>query len=186
MPKPSVKEPVKQEPLKKESAKKEPKKDLKQEPEKAPAKPTSQEVRHDQASVTSTLQQQAGSQKNGASQLAMGTQPASAKGVGASLPGAGEDDGDGYEDGDGEEVSAADAALSEDVIQQEFGRNFTIPHGFEDYDSFTITFDIKDGKVVNVSPHTKGALVVYTAVKDALLKSKMPKRNRKNIVWVIT
>ncbi len=85
-----------------------------------------------------------------------------------------------------EEVHAAEAAYSEDSIQQEFGRNFTIPEGFDEYDSFTISFDIKDGKVMNVSPHTKGALVVYTAVKDALLKSTMPKRNRKNIVWVIT
>jgi len=89
-------------------------------------------------------------------------------------------------EGDGEEVCIADIAYTEDALQQEFGRNFSIPQGFEDYESFTISFDIKDGKVVNVSPHTTGALVVYAAVKDALLKSTMPGRNRKHIVWVIT
>ncbi len=84
------------------------------------------------------------------------------------------------------EVHVAEAAWSPNDIEREFGRHFTIPAGFEEYESFTITFDIKDSKVVNVSPHTKGALVVYTAVKDALLKSTMPIKNRKHIVWLIT
>lgn len=94
--------------------------------------------------------------------------------------------GEGFEDGDGEEVCITEAELFEDSVQREFGRHFTIPEGFEEYDSFTISFDIKDGRVVNVSPHTKGALVVYTAVKDALLRSKMPVKNRKHVVWAIT
>jgi hypothetical protein len=88
--------------------------------------------------------------------------------------------------GDGQEVHVADVALFEDSVQKEFGRHFTIPEGFEEYDPFTITFDIQDGKVVNISPHTQGALVVYTAVKDALLKSTMPIRSKKRVVWVIT
>jgi hypothetical protein len=92
----------------------------------------------------------------------------------------------GEENVDYEEVSAADAAYSHDGMQKEFGSHLTIPEGFEEYESFTISFDIIDGKVVNVSPHTQGALVVYTAVKDALLKSTMPLRSRKNVIWVIT
>lgn len=92
----------------------------------------------------------------------------------------------GQDDGDYEEVCAANAEYSQDSMQKEFGTHFTIPEGFEEYDSFTISFDIKDGKVVNVSPHTQGALVVYAAVKDALLKSTMPLRSRKNVIWVIT
>ncbi len=169
----SVQEAKPQGTVKQESAKKDlDKKSLQQELQAA-AKTASKDVRSERNGVP-----QAATQKNPSlTAQVMSTSESSPSS-------AGEDDGDGY--GDGEEVSAADAALSEDVIQQEFGRNFTIPEGFEEYDSFTISFDIKDGKVVNVSPHSKGALVVYTAVKDALLKSKMPMRTRKNIVWVIT
>lgn len=89
-------------------------------------------------------------------------------------------------EGVGQEVHVADVAFFEDSVQKEFGRHFTIPEGFEEYDPFTITFDIQDGKVVNISPHMQGALVVYTAVKDALLKSTMPIRSKKRVVWVIT
>ena len=84
------------------------------------------------------------------------------------------------------EVHAAEAAWSSDAVEREFGMHLTIPAGFDDFEPFAITFDIANGKVVNIRPHKKGPLVMYTAVKDALLKSTMPKRSRKKIVWLIT
>ena len=84
------------------------------------------------------------------------------------------------------EVNAAEAAVSADLIEREFGAHLSIPAGFNEFEPFTITFDIEKGNVVNIQPHAKGPLVMYTAVKDALLKSSMPTRDRKHIVWLIT
>ena len=94
---------------------------------------------------------------------------------------------------DTKEVAASDlqegfteGAWSSDGVIVEFARHFTLPPGFDDIESFMVTFDISKGKVVNISPHTKGSLVVYTAVKDALLKADMPRKQGKNIMLTIT
>ncbi len=83
------------------------------------------------------------------------------------------------------EVAVAQAALSSDAVVQEFARHFTLPPGFDETEPFTVTFDIKVGKVVNISRHGRESLVVYTAVKDALLKSTMPRRNSINVTMKI-
>ena len=86
-----------------------------------------------------------------------------------------------------QEVNAAEAVWSPDEMVREFGRHFTIPEGFEDFEPFEMTYDTdSEGNVVNISPHVKGPLVVYTAVKDAFLKSTMPQKNRRNIIWLIS
>jgi len=93
----------------------------------------------------------------------------------------------GVEGGVDQEVNAAEAVWSPDEMVREFGRHFTIPEGFEDFEPFEMTFDTdSEGNVVNISRHLKGPLVVYTAVKDAFLKSAMPQKNRKNIIWLIS
>ena len=82
------------------------------------------------------------------------------------------------------EVDVAQAALSSDAVEREFAKYFTMPAGFDDYEPFTITFEVKEGNVVALSPHIRGPLVVYTAVKDALLHMRMPYKNKK-ISWRI-
>ena len=85
-----------------------------------------------------------------------------------------------------QEFHVAKVAVSNDLMAQEVAKYLSLPAGFEDFEAFPMIFDSKGGKVVNIRPHEKGPLVIYTAVKDALLKARMPKRDRTYITWLIT
>lgn len=92
----------------------------------------------------------------------------------------------GQSSGGSVEFEAGQASLSADVVVQEFASHFTLPPGFDDIEPFTVCFEINDGKVINISPHGRESLVVYTAVKDALLRSTMPRARNRKITMLIT
>jgi hypothetical protein len=84
------------------------------------------------------------------------------------------------------EFDAGEASWSSDGIIKEIAKHYRIPPGFDDHEPFTITIDIEEYKVVNISPHGKEPLVLYAAFKEALLRSTMPSKRVKNKTIVVT
>ena len=84
------------------------------------------------------------------------------------------------------EFDVGNGAVSADAVVQEFANHFTLPPGFDDTEPFTVSFEIHEGKVTHISPHGRESLVVYTAVKDALLRSTMPRGRDRKITLLIT
>lgn len=56
-------------------------------------------------------------------------------------------------------------------ISQEIGRYFRKPPGFDDHEHFTLFFEICDQKARNVSARGSEPLVLYAALKEAILKA---------------
>jgi hypothetical protein len=57
------------------------------------------------------------------------------------------------------------------TICQEIGRYFKRPIGFDDQEALTISFEISRQKAENISSRGSEPLVLYSAIKEALLKS---------------
>ncbi len=75
------------------------------------------------------------------------------------------------------EFKVADSATFQDKVCREIRRHLWVPPGIE-FESFPVTFEINDMfKVVNIKPRGKEPLVIYTAIKEALLRSNMPVKN---------
>lgn len=84
------------------------------------------------------------------------------------------------------EFSVAEAAGSLDEFTKEIQRHLAVPPGIEYVASFTLTFDLNDqGKVMNLKPRGSEPLIIYTAFKDALLKSTLPLKNRTQVKLLI-
>lgn len=53
--------------------------------------------------------------------------------------------------------------------------NFIRPPGFENHESFTISFDINAyGKAINISPKGSEPLALYASIKELILKANYP------------
>lgn len=84
------------------------------------------------------------------------------------------------------EVDVEEALWSSNEYVREFGRHYVIPPGFEDHEPFTVTCEIKEGKVVAINPRGDEPLVLYAAAKDALLKMNVARsKYTKKLVFII-
>ena len=76
---------------------------------------------------------------------------------------------------------------SENAIVQEIECHYRRPPGFDDHESFVFTFEIKNGKATSVGLKGTEPLVMYSAIKEAVLKATfaVTKQSRK-IELIIT
>ncbi len=77
---------------------------------------------------------------------------------------------------------ASDEPLgSDNVIVQEIEHHYRRPPGFDDHEPFVFTFEIRDGKAISIAPKGSEPLVMYSAVKEAVLKANfaVTKQSRK-------
>lgn len=88
--------------------------------------------------------------------------------------GAGTGGGSGHGSGDGAvdavDIHGAEPGWSDNEYAHEFFKYYAEPPGFKDRETFTITFDVIDGKASNISPRGFEPLILYAAAKDAILK----------------
>lgn len=65
--------------------------------------------------------------------------------------------------------------LAERALYDSIKANFYNPPGFDNHEPFSITFEIDSkGSVQNISKHGTEPLVLYTAIKQAILKASYP------------
>lgn len=69
------------------------------------------------------------------------------------------------------EFATQEAAESDSVIVQEIERHYRRPPGFDDHESFVFTFEIQNGKATAIGSKGPEPLVIYSAVKEAVLKA---------------
>ena len=72
------------------------------------------------------------------------------------------------------EFDTDEGAGSDNVIVQEIEHHYRRPPGFDDHESFVFTFEMKNGKAIAVAPRGSEPLVLYSAIKDAVLRSSFP------------
>lgn len=77
------------------------------------------------------------------------------------------------------EFDAEEATGSENGIVAEIVRHYRRPPGFDDHETFTFTFEIRNGKAVAFGPKGTEPLVIYSAVKDAVMRSTFPFKQKK-------
>lgn len=80
-----------------------------------------------------------------------------------------------------------EGSISDHEIVQEIWRHYRRPPGFEEHEPFVFTFEIKQRKALSVGPRGKEPLIIYTAIKDAVLKATFMHSNfSKRVELVIT
>ncbi len=72
------------------------------------------------------------------------------------------------------EFVSDESGQADNGIVQEIQRHYRRPPGFDDHESFVITFEIIQGKATAISPKGSEPLAIYSAIKDALLKGTFP------------
>lgn len=74
-------------------------------------------------------------------------------------------------DGEGTE---GDMGSSDNIIVGEIARHYRRPPGFDDHEPFIFTFEIRNGKATAIGPRGSEPLVLYSALKNAVLKATFP------------
>ncbi|MBA3751407.1 hypothetical protein H0X06_01215 [Candidatus Dependentiae bacterium] len=69
------------------------------------------------------------------------------------------------------QAGTVESSFSDHDIVREIGHHYRRPPGFEEHEPFVFTFEINNRKAVHIGPRGKEPLVVYTAIKDAVLKA---------------
>ena len=67
-------------------------------------------------------------------------------------------------------------ASSGNVLVQEIEHHYRRPPGFDEHEEFTFTFEICNGRAIAISPRGSEPLVLYSAIKEAVLKAQFPAR----------
>ena len=70
-----------------------------------------------------------------------------------------------------------EANLSEHDIVREIWRHYRKPPGFDEHEPFVFTFEIRQKKAISIGPRGTEPLIIYTALKDAVLKSTFEQSN---------
>lgn len=84
------------------------------------------------------------------------------------------------------EFMAEEAGGSDNIIIQEIERHYRRPPGFDDHEPFTFIFEIHEGKAIVLSQKGSEPLVLYSAIKDAVLKGSFKvMKQRKRIELII-
>ncbi len=83
-------------------------------------------------------------------------------------------------------INLDEAPWSPNEEEREFAKFFNPPPGFDGHESFTISFEIKEGKASYVYPRGSEPLVLYAAAKDAIMKMKFAiKKYTEKRVYII-
>lgn len=87
--------------------------------------------------------------------------------------------GSGYGVVDEVDIHGAEPGWSHNEYAQEFFRYYAEPPGFKDRETFTITFEVVDGKALSKSFSPRGSepLIIYAAAKDAILRMSFVRRS---------
>ena len=70
-----------------------------------------------------------------------------------------------------------EGGVSDHDIVREIWRHYRKPPGFEEHEPFIFTFEIKQKKALSVGPRGTEPLIIYTALKDAVLKATFEQSN---------
>lgn len=81
------------------------------------------------------------------------------------------------------EVIFGDSGASS-AYANELNKHFIIPPGFEDFEPFEMSFELRNGKVYYINPRGSEPLVLYAAFKNSIMNADHGKRNGQYIIQI--